>query len=170
MADYRTQTVVQPEIPAKDLTALEYFILSQMFTMDETPDGGKLYLYADEGIQECFDVRAADLQIAVDQSNEKDCALIRFCAAALMLNTAVGAPIISLDFTGVGTGYVQIFQDIIAHSDTVEYVTLESAHTCSKMRSDGFGGSAEIITAQDYHYVNTSEWLTNTEGEIGLTS
>jgi hypothetical protein len=40
-----------------------------------------------------------------------------------------------------------IFQDIVRRSASLRYVTATSAFTCSKMRPDGFGGMAVLITA-----------------------
>jgi len=39
-----------------------------------------------------------------------------------------------------------IFQDILRRSKTLRYVTAVSAFTCSRMRPDGFGGMAVLIT------------------------
>ena len=39
-----------------------------------------------------------------------------------------------------------IFQDIVRRSATLRYVTAVSAFTCSRMRPDGFGGMAVLIT------------------------
>jgi hypothetical protein len=39
-----------------------------------------------------------------------------------------------------------IFQDIVRRSARLRYVTAISAFTCSKMRPDGFGGMAVLIT------------------------
>ena len=47
MTDYYTTTVVQPAIPATDITPLERLLLSHIFHAQ--PDGDALYFYADEG-------------------------------------------------------------------------------------------------------------------------
>ena len=54
-----------------------------------------------------------------------------------------------------------LFQEIIARSNgELPWVSMETAHTCNKMRPDGFGGSAVFITAVDVQYTGTSGWLT----------
>ena len=45
------------------------------------------------------------------------------------------------------TSWEFIFQDIVRRSRSVRYVTAVSSFTCSKMRPDGFGGMAVLITA-----------------------
>ena len=52
---------------------------------------------------------------------------------------------IDIDFSG--TSWEFIFQDIVRRSSTLRYVTAVTSFTCSKMRPDGFGGMAVLITA-----------------------
>ncbi len=40
-------------------------------------------------------------------------------------------------------------QDIVKRSPTLAYVTAVSSFTCSRMRPDGFGGAAVVITSHD---------------------
>ena len=52
------------------------------------------------------------------------------------------------------------FQEIIRRSNgELPWIYKESAYTCSKMRPDGFGGSAVFITADDIGFCSTSQWL-----------
>jgi hypothetical protein len=52
------------------------------------------------------------------------------------------------------------FQEIIRRSNgELPWISKESAHTCSKMRPDGFGGGAVFITADDIQYSFTGQWL-----------
>src|SRR3546814_1067993 len=51
-----------------------------------------------------------------------------------------------LDMSAIG--FEGIFQDIVQRSE-LDYVEVEAAWTCSKMRPDGFGGDATLITADD---------------------
>lgn len=46
MADYFAPTVIQPTIPAADITALERLLLSHIF--NAARDGEDLYFFADE--------------------------------------------------------------------------------------------------------------------------
>ena len=51
---------------------------------------------------------------------------------------------IELDFSD--RSWESIFQDIVRRSASLRYVTVVSAFTCSRMRPDGFGGMAVLIT------------------------
>ena len=62
---------------------------------------------------------------------------------------------IELDFSD--RRWEAIFQDIIRRSATLRYVTAVSAFTCSKMRPDGFGGLAVLITADTVMGKSTSD-------------
>ncbi len=44
------------------------------------------------------------------------------------------------------TSWEPIFQDIVRRSSTLTQITAMTAFTCSKMRPDGFGGMAILIT------------------------
>ena len=52
-----------------------------------------------------------------------------------------------IDFDLSGTSWELIFQDIVRRSPTLRYVTAITSFDCSKMRPDGFGGMAVLITA-----------------------
>lgn len=52
------------------------------------------------------------------------------------------------------------FQEIIRRSNgALPWIYKETSYTCSKMREDGFGGSAVFITADDVQFTGTSMWL-----------
>jgi hypothetical protein len=53
---------------------------------------------------------------------------------------------VEIDFSG--TSWEFIFQDIVRRSSTLRHVTAVTSFTCSKMRPDGFGGMAVLITAE----------------------
>ncbi len=55
------------------------------------------------------------------------------------------APHIDLDVST--TSWEFIVQEIVRRSSTLEYVSVVSAFTCSRMRSDGFGGAVVVISA-----------------------
>ena len=55
-------------------------------------------------------------------------------------------------------GFEGIFQDVVKRS-ALDYIEVESAWSCSKMLSDGFGGSATLITAGDIEHMSTSDFL-----------
>lgn len=62
------------------------------------------------------------------------------------------------------------FQEIIRRSNgELNWISKESAYTCSRMRPDGFGGGAVFISADDIQYSFTSQWLEEriSEAETG---
>lgn len=64
---------------------------------------------------------------------------------------------IELDMSA--TSWEFIIQDIVRRSPTLEYIEVVAAFTCSKMRSDGFGGMAIFVTATDIKYCSTTDFL-----------
>jgi hypothetical protein len=140
MADYFTPTVIQPTIPVADVTPLERLLLSHIFNAEA--DGGGLYFYADEGPADMIWLDRTPLEAALAQSR------IESTATSLVTEQMARLPAdnaeIELDFSHLA--WHEIFQDIVRRSPTLRYVTAVSAFTCSKMRPDGFGGMAVLIT------------------------
>ena len=64
---------------------------------------------------------------------------------------------IDLDLSG--TSWEFMLQDIVKRSTTLAHVTVVSAFTCSKMRADGFGGMAMLITASVIQGKSTDDIL-----------
>jgi hypothetical protein len=143
MADYFTPTVIQPAIRAADVTPLERLLLSHIFNAE--PQGEDLYFYADEGPARMIWLDRAPLEAALARSG----AHADSAAAAFVIEQLARVPPddveIELDVSALS--WKSIFQDIVCRSPTLRYVTAVSAFTCSKMRPDGFGGMAVLITA-----------------------
>jgi hypothetical protein len=57
------------------------------------------------------------------------------------------------------TSWEFIFQDIVKRSATLDHVMAVSAFTCSRMRPDGFGGMAILITADAIRGKSTEDIL-----------
>jgi hypothetical protein len=55
------------------------------------------------------------------------------------------------------TSWEPIFQDIVRRSRTLEHIIVVSAFTCTKMRPDGFGGMAMVITADAIRGKSTND-------------
>jgi len=139
MADYFTPTVIQPAIPLADITPLERLLLSHVFNAE--PDGEGLYFYAEEGPADMVWLDRAPIETALAQSPPST-------ATTFVTDQLARVPVdnveIELDFTD--RYWESILQDIVRRSATLRYVTAVSAFTCSKMRPDGFGGMAVLIT------------------------
>ncbi len=151
MPDYLTPTVIQPAIPIADITPLERLLLSHVFNAER--QGERLYFYADEGPADRIWLDRARLEAALAQIR------IDSTAATLVMEYLARIPAdnveIELDFSD--RCWAAIFQDIVRRSATLRYVTAVSAFTCSKMRPDGFGGRAVLITADTVMGKSTSE-------------
>lgn len=151
MADYFTPTVIQPAIALADITPLEGLLLSHVFNAE--CQGERLYFYADEGPADRIWLDRARLEAALAQSP------IDSTATTLVTKQLAQVPAdnveIELDFTD--RCWQAIFQDIVRRSPDLRYVTALSAFTCSKMRPDGFGGMAVLITADTVMGKSTSD-------------
>ena len=141
MADYFTPTVIQPAIPAADITPLERLLLSHIF--HARPDGDGLYFCADECPAEMIWLDRAPIEAALAHSNGVDSTAVTLVTDQLARLPADNAEI-ELEFSD--SCWQSMLQDIVRRSDTLRYVTAVSAFTCSKMRPDGFGGMAVLIT------------------------
>jgi hypothetical protein len=150
MADYFTPTVIQPTIPVADITPLERLLLSHIFNAE--PDGEGLYFYADQGPCDMIWLDRAPIETALAQS-------IPSTATTFVTEQLARVPTdnveIELDFSDMCWG--SIFQDIVRRSASLRYVTAVSAFTCSKMRPDGFGGMAVLITSSAVMGKSTSD-------------
>ena len=109
--------------------------------------------YADEGPADRIWLDRARLEAALAQSR------IDGTAATLVIEHLARIPVdnveIELDFGD--RSWETIFQDIVRRSPSLRYVTAVSAFTCSRMRPDGFGGRAVLITAERVMGKSTSD-------------
>jgi hypothetical protein len=55
--------------------------------------------------------------------------------------------------------YEFIFQDIIGRSDSLTYVSVITSYQGSKLRPDGFGGAASLITADQFRFKSTDDLI-----------
>jgi hypothetical protein len=153
MADFFTPTVIQPAIPASDITPLEQLLLSHIFNAERDGDG--LYFYADEGPADMIWLDRAPLEAALAQSMAAAHSTAITLATGQLARVPVDNVEIELDFSD--RSWVSIFQDIIRRSPTLRYITAVSAFTCSKMLPDGFGGMAIVMTASSVMDKSTTD-------------
>lgn len=64
--------------------------------------------------------------------------------------------------------YILILQDIVRRSPGLTHVTVSGAHTCTKMRIDGFGGFAAFVTADVIRWISTDTWLEAQFSDLGI--
>jgi hypothetical protein len=142
MADYYSQTVIQPDIPDGAMTPLERLILEQVFESETY--GGGVYFFSSDGPNTCPCFTRAALAHALAQSQDCESVLTNVTDDALKA-APPDEDDITLDVNA--ETWESVLQDIVRRSPKLDYITVETAWTCSKMRADGFGGAAVLITA-----------------------
>jgi hypothetical protein len=154
MADYFLPTVLQQPIPVADMTPLERLVLSRIF--DAEPDGDALYFHTSLGPSDAIALSIDELRAAFEASAGIDSTAATYIAERLAAAPADETEI-EIDFSG--TSWEFIVQDIVRRSQTLRYVTAVTSFTCSKMRPDGFGGMAVLITADAIRGKSTNDIL-----------
>jgi hypothetical protein len=163
MADYYQQTVVQQTIPDSDMTPIERLLLSNIFTAERDRDGW--YFYADENPALMVYVDRKEIEQALAASPDDDSAARAYVTEQF---TAAGTGSVEIDLDISGTSYEFFFQDIVKRSKTLKYVGVVAAFTCSRMRPDGFGGMAVLITRDAIVGKSTGDFLEDMIAEAGL--
>lgn len=154
MADYLTPTVVQPNIPEKHISPLEWLLLTKMFTF--TRYGEELYFYSEDGPSILFNVERSKLQDALSASQDRPSSLASEITNQIQ-KTPQDQSEIEIDLSVVA--WETLFQDIVRRADTLSYVTVVSSFTCTKMRPDAFGGMAVIITEDTIFGKSTNDFI-----------
>ena len=164
MADYHSPTVVTPSIPVADMTALENLLLQQIF--DESMDGNEAYFHAWCGPSDILTIDATELRTAWQESRESESRVNVYVGKRLEAFDATAddkrSDEIDLDLTGPDEDWTRMLQNILRRSQTLDEIVVTAAFTCSKMRSDAFGGSVMRITADAIQYASTAEMLEDT--------
>jgi hypothetical protein len=152
MANYHSPTVVQQVIAKGDMTELELLILSQVFDADI--EGDAVYLCTSESPCDTIWIPADQLRAALDDPRAKGST-----ALAELLDrhgdTLLGDEEVEID-TSCGW-WESVLQDIVRRSDTLDHICVMTSFTCDKMRPDGFGGIATLITADKIRGKSTEE-------------
>jgi hypothetical protein len=164
MADYFSPTVIQPTIPAADITPLERLLLSHIFNAEGEGEG--LYFYADQGPADMVWLDRHLIEAALAQSPAgADSAAAGFVNEQL---ARVPKDNVEIELDVSDACWQFIFQDIVRRSPSLHYVTAVTAFTCSKMRPDGFGGMAILITGSTVTGKSTSDIIEDFLAEAGL--
>jgi hypothetical protein len=161
MADYFTSTVVQQDIPERLITPLERLLLGAMLDSDE-PRDGTIYYFADNGGARSditINRRALEDALSISQARSRS----RPPVAGMLAKANPESEDIDLDFSAPPfqeDAYIVILQDIVRRSKgELPHVTIAAAYTCSKMRPDGFGGTAIAITPRRVLRCSTYDFL-----------
>jgi hypothetical protein len=168
MADYYSPTVIQPPIPATAMTPLERLLLENIFSAE--PVGDDLYFYAEEMPAQIIYVDRGDLDAALAASRDRTGPIDAYVMARLAQAPADQEEIeIELGMTD-DVDWEHIFQDIVRRAPMLRYVTAITSFECSKMRPDGFGGMATLITADRIISKSTGDLLTEFLAESGFNA
>ncbi len=165
MADYHSPTVVQPTIPDRDMTPLERLLLSRI--LDCEPDGDGLYFYSETGPNDGIELPLDELRTALSASDGVPSTAYDYVIARLAPG---GADDTHIEIDLSGTSWEFILQDIVRRSRTLDHITVVSAFTCTKMRPDGFGGMAVLITADAIKGKSTHDILEDFLAEESVCS
>lgn len=163
MADYFEQTVVQQTIPNADMTPLERLLLSRIFECE--PDGDGCYFFAEQSPSTMIFAIRSELETALTSSPDVESAAHLYVTEQL---AAADADATEIDLDLSGTSWEFFFQDIVKRSATLAYVGVVAAFTCSKMRPDGFGGMAVLITRDTVVGKSTNDLIEDFLVEAGL--
>ncbi len=155
MADYYSQCVVSPMLPLADLTAAEQLILRNIF--DSEVEAGELYLFAEIGRNTMIDLELPDMLAALAGTGVASAATRLLSKAVAKSPDGEGTAEIELD-----DEWIEILQEIMRRSNALTFVTIETGFNCSKMRPDGFGGAAMVITADTIDTMSTSQFIDET--------
>ena len=150
MADYYTPTVVEPMIPLAAMLPIERLFLAQVFS--EEIDGETAYYCSDDGASDLITLDAEAVRTALETTSAETSSL------AKKLLDEHGDAILGdddIDLDECGDLWADVLQDIVRRSPALDHLTVTMAFTCSKMRPDGFGGLAMLITASNIRSEST---------------
>ncbi len=167
MADYYTPTVIDPVIPLSGILPIERLFLALVF--DEAVTGQAAYYCSEDGPSDLIFLPADQMRAALDAASPQTSRLAQKLIDE-QADAILGDEDIAIDLCG--DLWPDVLQDIIRRSDVLDHLTATMAFTCSKMRPDGFGGLAMLITAAQIRSASTNDLFTGfckdaqTKGEI----
>ena len=154
MADYHSPTIVRPDIPRAAMSLLEHRLLIGMFSHEGGEDA--VYFFAEEYVNDLLHLDLPEVHQLLEVDPFPDSYAVTVIREHLRkLDPAEGE--LALDMSVIG--YEGIFQDIVRRCNALDDVEVVAAWTCTKMRSDGFGGMATLITADAIETMSTASFL-----------
>jgi hypothetical protein len=163
MADYYQPTVVQQIIPDADMTPLERLLLGEIFQSERVNDGW--YFFAEDDPAVVITVQRAELDQALAAPHDRGNSAYR-CVIEQIETADPETVEVDLDLST--TSWEFFLQDIVKRSTTVAYISVVAALTCNRMRADGFGGLAILITPDAIVAKSTGDFLEDMIAEAGL--
>ena len=164
MADYYHQVIFDTDIPATAMTPLERLFLEAIFQSE--PSEGGIFFYAENSPNSFIEVGAKELTAALDASaplapTSKAVTLGREALENVMDGEETIAPedVSDIMIETEGEVWEEILQDICKRDPSIKDIVAHHAFTCSKMRSDGFGGAVTRVTAEKIETISTYDML-----------
>lgn len=143
MADYHTPTVVDPVIPLAAMLPIERLFLATVFS--EEIDGETAYYFSEDGACDLIFLDAEAVSAALDVSSAQASSLARKLREDHPDAILAGDEI---ELGGCDELWAEVLQDIVRRSPDLDHLTVTMSFTATKMRPDGFGGLAMLITAE----------------------
>lgn len=165
MADYFEQTVIQQTIPDEDMTPLEHLLLSHIFTCEQDGDGW--YFFAEESPATMIFLTRKKLESALATSADPESTAHGWATEHLAGLDADDCDA-EFDFDLSDISWEFFLQDIVKRSKSLRYISVVAAFTCSRMRPDGFGGAATLITRDAILGKSTITLIEDFLAETGL--
>lgn len=163
MADYHSPTIVRPDIPRSAMTLLEHRLLIGMFSYEGEEDA--VYFFAEDYVNDLLHLRVSEVHWLMTADPNPDPASYASRAVSEALDKLdPGEDEVALDMSAIG--YEGIFQDIVKRCDALDDVEVVAAWTCTRMRPDGFGGMATLITADAVESMSTASFLDEARARI----
>lgn len=154
MADYHSPTIVRPDIPRGAMTLLEHRLLIGMFSHEGEEDS--VYFFAEDYVNDLLHLELSEVHQLLKVDPYPDSYAVTVIREELRKLDPVEGEL-ALDMSVIG--YEGIFQDIVRRCDALDDVEVVAAWTCTKMRPDGFGGMATLITADAVETMSTASFL-----------
>ncbi|MGH7100133.1 MAG: hypothetical protein ACREE4_21140 [Stellaceae bacterium] len=142
----------------------ERLLLTSIFSAET--DGDSLYFYAEEGPSDLAVIDRGELEEALAASREAADSRAASFIAELLAQLGKDEVEVELDLSG--TSWEFFIQGIVRRSPRLRHVSVVSSFTCSKMRSDGFGGMAVLITAERIRAKSAADLIEDFLKEAGL--
>ncbi|MFP1133054.1 hypothetical protein [Asticcacaulis sp. W401b] len=169
MADYHSTAVIQPDLPLAGVSPLERLLLDAMIQTEINGEG--LYCFFEQSYTSDVELNIGDLRKAVAASVGFESQLrpaIDLWLAKIADEGEDAYAVLDFDAHLDELAYTVILQDVVRRSPALTYVTVCGAHTCTKMRIDGFGGFAAFITANVIRWISTDTWLEAQFADLGI--
>ncbi len=136
------------------MTLLEHRLLIGMFSHEGEEDS--VYFFAEDYVNDLLHLELSEVHQLLEVDPYPDGYAVTVIREELRKLDPVEGEL-ALDMSVIG--YEGIFQDIVRRCDALDDVEVVAAWTCTKMRPDGFGGMATLITADAVETMSTASFL-----------